>query len=70
MIEIGSKHILRYVLKTYSHQGINDFMIFCGFKGYVIKEYFANYFLLISGVTFDMSKNSMKCIFKVPSLGA
>ena len=60
MIEIGGKPILWHILKTYSHHGINDFVICCGYKGYVIKEYFANYFLHMSDVTFDMSENSMK----------
>jgi glucose-1-phosphate cytidylyltransferase len=60
MIEIGGKPILWHIMKTYSHHGINDFIICCGFKGYVIKEYFANYFLHMSDVTFDMSKNSME----------
>lgn len=60
MIEIGSQPILWHILKTYSHHGINDFIICCGYKGYVIKEYFANYFLHMSDVTFDMSNNSME----------
>jgi glucose-1-phosphate cytidylyltransferase len=60
MIEIGGKPILWHILKTYSYHGINDFVICCGYKGYVIKEYFANYFLHMSDVTFDMSKNSME----------
>ena len=60
MIEIGGKPILWHILKTYSQHGINDFVICCGYKGYVIKEYFANYFLHMSDVTFDMSKNSME----------
>jgi glucose-1-phosphate cytidylyltransferase len=60
MIEIGGKPILWHILKTYSHHGINDFIICCGYKGYVIKEYFANYFLHMSNVTFDMGKNSME----------
>lgn len=60
MIEIGGKPILWHILKTYSHHGINDFIICCGYKGYVIKEYFANYFLHMSDVTFDISKNSME----------
>ena len=60
MIEVGSKPILWHILKTYSHYGINDFIICLGYKGYVIKEYFANYFLHMSDVTFDMSKNSME----------
>jgi glucose-1-phosphate cytidylyltransferase len=60
MIEIGGKPILWHIMKLYSHHGINDFVICCGYKGYVIKEYFANYFLHMSDVTFDMSKNSME----------
>lgn len=60
MIEIGGKPVLWHILKTYSHHGINDFIICCGYKGYVIKEYFANYFLHMSDVTFDMSNNSME----------
>jgi glucose-1-phosphate cytidylyltransferase len=60
MIEIGGKPILWHILKTYSHHGINDFIVCCGYKGYVIKEYFANYFLHTSDVTFDMAKNSME----------
>jgi glucose-1-phosphate cytidylyltransferase len=60
MIEIGGKPILWHILKMYSHHDINDFIICCGYKGYVIKEYFANYFLHMSDVTFDMSKNTME----------
>lgn len=60
MIEIGGKPILWHIMKTYSHHGINDFIICCGYKGYVIKEYFANYFLHMSDVTFDMSSNTME----------
>ena len=60
MIEIGGKPILWHIMKIYSHYGINDFIICCGYKGYVIKEYFANYFLHMSDVTFDMRKNSME----------
>ncbi len=60
MIEIGSRPILWHILKTYSHHGITDFIICCGYKGYVIKEYFANYFLHMSDVTFDMCNNSMQ----------
>jgi glucose-1-phosphate cytidylyltransferase len=59
MIEVGGKPILWHILKIYSHYGIHDFIICCGYKGYVIKEYFANYFLHTSDVTFDMSDNSM-----------
>ena len=60
MIEIGGKPIIWHIMKIYSSYGINDFIICCGYKGYVIKEYFANYFLHNSDVTFDMSDNSMK----------
>lgn len=60
MIEIGGKPILWHIMKLYSTYGINDFIICCGYKGYVIKEYFANYFLHMSDVTFDMSNNTMK----------
>lgn len=59
MVEIGGKPILWHILKLYSHYGIQDFIICCGYKGYVIKEYFANYFLHSSDVTIDMSENSM-----------
>ncbi len=60
MIEIGGRPILWHIMKMYSHHGVNDFVICCGYKGYVIKEYFANYFLHMSDVTFDMSNNSMQ----------
>jgi glucose-1-phosphate cytidylyltransferase len=60
MVEIGNRPILWHVMKIYSAHGINDFIICCGYKGYVIKEYFANYFLHMSDVTFDMKNNSMK----------
>ena len=60
MIEIGGKPILWHIMKIYSHHGINEFIICCGYRGYVIKEYFANYFLHQSDITFDMSKNEMK----------
>jgi glucose-1-phosphate cytidylyltransferase len=59
MIEIGGKPILWHIMKIYSAHGANDFVICCGYKGYVIKEYFANYFLHMSDVTFDMTENSM-----------
>lgn len=59
MIEIGGKPILWHIMKIYSHHGIHDFIICLGYKGYVIKEYFANYFLHMSDVTFDMSNNEM-----------
>lgn len=60
MIEIGGKPILWHIMKGYSAHGINDFVICCGYKGYVIKEYFANYFLHMSDVTFDMQSNQME----------
>lgn len=60
MVEIGGKPILWHIMKIYSHYGINDFIICCGYKGYVIKEYFANYFLHMSDVTFDMQQNKME----------
>lgn len=60
MIEIGGKPVLWHLLKTYSHHGISDFIICLGYKGYVIKEYFANYFLHMSDVTFDLSTNKME----------
>jgi glucose-1-phosphate cytidylyltransferase len=60
MIEIGGKPILWHIMKLYSCYGINDFIICCGYKGYMIKEYFANYFLHMSDVTFDMSNNRME----------
>lgn len=59
MVEIGGKPILWHIMKMYSHHGIHDFIICCGYKGYVIKEYFANYFLHMSDVTFDMKSNTM-----------
>jgi glucose-1-phosphate cytidylyltransferase len=60
MVEIGGKPILWHIMKIYSAHGINDFIICCGYKGYVIKEYFANYFLHMSDVTFDMNNNGME----------
>jgi len=60
MIEIGGKPILWHLMKIYSAHGINDFVICCGYKGYVIKEYFANYFLHNSNITFDLKNNQMK----------
>jgi glucose-1-phosphate cytidylyltransferase len=59
MVEIGGKPILWHIMKTYSQYGINDFIICCGYKGYVIKEYFANYFLHQSDVTFNLKANKM-----------
>jgi glucose-1-phosphate cytidylyltransferase len=63
MIEIGSMPILWHIMKIYSHHGVNDFVICCGYKGYIIKEYFANYFLHMSDVTFDMANNQMQVHF-------
>ena len=60
MIEIGGKPVLWHIMKVYSAHGINDFIICCGYKGYLIKEYFANYFLHMSDVTFDMASNRME----------
>jgi len=60
MIEIGGKPILWHIMKIYSAHGINDFIVCCGYKGYIIKEYFANYFLHMSDVTFDMANNKMQ----------
>ncbi len=60
MIEIGGRPILWHILKLYSTHGVNEFVICCGYKGYVIKEYFANYFLHMSDVTFDMVSNRME----------
>lgn len=60
MVEIGGKPILWHILKSYSVHGINDFVICCGYKGYIIKEFFANYFLHTSDVTFDLQKNAME----------
>lgn len=60
MVEIGGKPILWHIMKMYAHCGVNDFVICCGYKGYVIKEYFANYFLHTSDVTIDMRQNKME----------
>ncbi len=60
MVEIGNMPILWHIMKTYSYHGVNDFIICCGYKGYVIKEYFSNYFLHMSDVTFCMKDQSMK----------
>jgi len=60
MVEIGGKPILWHVMKIYSAHGINDFVICCGYKGHMIKEYFSNYFLHTSDVTFDLQKNEME----------
>lgn len=60
MVEVGGKPILWHIMKSYSAHGINEFVICCGYKGYIIKEFFANYFLHTSDVTFDMQNNSMQ----------
>ena len=60
MIEVGGRPILWHILKLYSAHGVNDFVICCGYRGYMIKEYFANYFLHMSDVTFDMTRNHME----------
>lgn len=60
MVEIGSMPILWHIMKIYSHLGINDFIICLGYKGFIIKEYFSNYFLHMSDVTFDLANNSMQ----------
>lgn len=65
MIEIGGRPILWHIMKIYSAHGVNDFIICCGYKGYVIKEYFANYFLHMSDVTFDMGSNEMEVRHKM-----
>lgn len=59
MVEIGGRPILWHIMKTYSAHGVNDFLICCGYKGYLIKEYFANYFLHMSDITIDMNNNEM-----------
>ena len=66
MIEIGGKPILWHIMKSYSAHGVNEFVICCGYKGYVIKEYFANYFLHNSDVTFDMASNRIEVHEKNP----
>lgn len=60
MVEIGGKPILWHIMKIYSYYGLNDFIICCGYKGYMIKEYFSNYFLYMSDVTFDLGSNTMQ----------
>ena len=60
MVEIGGRPILWHILKMYAHHGVNEFVICCGYKGYILKEYFANYFLHMSDVTFDMRSNEMQ----------
>jgi glucose-1-phosphate cytidylyltransferase len=64
MVEIGGKPILWHLMKIYSAHGVNDFIVCCGYKGYVIKEYFANYFLHMSDVTFHMQENKMEVHYK------
>ena len=64
MIEIGGRPLLWHIMKIYSAYGVNDFIICCGYKGYLIKEYFANYFLHMSDVTFDIKNNSIEIIKK------
>ncbi|MEM6761950.1 MAG: glucose-1-phosphate cytidylyltransferase [Pseudomonadota bacterium] len=59
MVEIGGRPILWHIMKIYAHHGINDFIICCGYKGYMIKEYFSNYFMHMSDVTFDMATNQV-----------
>src|SRR5689334_8026934 len=60
MVEIGGRPLLWHIMKIYSAHGVNDFVVCLGYKGYVIKEYFANYFLHMSDVTFDMASNRME----------
>ena len=60
MVELGGKPVLWHIMKIYSQHGLNDFVVCLGYKGYVIKEYFANYFLHMSDVTFDLRRNEMK----------
>ena len=60
MIEIGGRPILWHIMKLYAAHGVNDFVICCGYKGYIIKEYFANYFLHMSDITFDIARNQME----------
>ncbi len=59
MVEIGGRPILWHIMKIYAHYGVNDFIICCGYKGYIIKEYFSNYFMHMSDVTFDMRSNEI-----------
>jgi glucose-1-phosphate cytidylyltransferase len=60
MVEIGGRPIIWHIMKIYSHYGFNEFVVCCGYKGYVIKEYFANYFLHQTDVTFDLASNKME----------
>lgn len=64
MIEVGGRPILWHIMKIYSSYGVNDFIVCCGYKGYLIKEYFANYFLHMSDITFDMTNNQMEVHYK------
>ena len=64
LIEIGGKPILWHIMKIYSSYGLSDFIICCGYKGYLIKEYFSNYFLHMSDVTFDLENNNMEILHK------
>jgi glucose-1-phosphate cytidylyltransferase len=64
MVEIGDRPILWHIMKMYAHHGLRDFVICCGYKGYFIKEYFANYFLHHSDMTFDLQNNEMKVLEK------
>ena len=60
MVEVGGKPILWHIMKTYSHFGFNDFIVCCGYKGFLIKEYFYHYYLHVSNITFDMGKNTIE----------
>ena len=62
MVEIGGKPILWHIMKIYSHYGINEFIICCGYKGYMIKEFFSNYFLHTSDITFCLKTNTQKIL--------
>jgi glucose-1-phosphate cytidylyltransferase len=64
MVEIGGKPILWHIMKIYAHHGINEFIICCGYKGYMIKEFFANYFVQMSDITIDMANNKMEVLQK------
>jgi glucose-1-phosphate cytidylyltransferase len=65
MVEIGGRPIIWHIMKLYSYYGYNDFIILCGYKGYIIKEYFANYFLHHSDVTLDLASNKMQILSKL-----
>ena len=60
MVEIGTKPILWHIMKSYSYYGVNDFIVCCGYKGYLIKEFFSSYVLRSSNVTFDLSNNNLE----------